>query len=179
MIALNGLLSSLFIQGCILKPVGKDTQWDVTPLCSLLHATVLFVDWVCPFWFSVPPVCVYTWQRWSGLVPIKPWMKYCAFSWSCSTGNARAGGLPVCLMCQHSSAEVSSSPGGCHQPLHVCSNLLTVTGNESCLLQDVWEALVWIFIPHLQAGISNIQMSYVRCNFTTLNWEFCLLLYSQ
>lgn len=46
-------------------------QSDVTPLWRLLHATVLLRDSVHPSG-SLSVLCVvYTWQRWSGLVPTK------------------------------------------------------------------------------------------------------------
>lgn len=130
-IALSGLLSSLCIQGCIIKPKGNNVCFSsqmsllsgafCVPLCFLETDCVLLVQ--CP-----SCGCLHLAQ----VERSKPWTKSCTSSWSCSTGNASAGGL-----CQHSSAQVSSSPGDCHQPLHVCSHLLMVTGNESCLLQDV------------------------------------------
>lgn len=119
-------------------------QSDVTPLCV--------GDWKC-LCGSESLLCALHVAQGQWVGPHKASIKSCTFSWSSSTGNGRAGGLPVSLVCQQSSAQVSPSPGDCHQPWHVCSNPLTVTGNEPCLLQDAWEALCGFLFPPLSRNI--------------------------
>lgn len=62
MIALSDFLSSLFIQERILGEECLVLQSDVTPLCSLLHYTVLLRDWICPSG-SVSLLCVFAHGR--------------------------------------------------------------------------------------------------------------------